>query len=305
MKALVSGANGFVGANLVRELLAAGHRVRAMARATSDLRGLDGLPIEVVYGDVLDMASFTEAAHGCEVLFHAAGVFAYWGVTDKELLRISVDGVRNAVDVAHAAGVRRMVLTSSSVVFGSSRKAFPRDEDCELRDPDPPAYVRAKATQEQVAFERARTLGVDLVAACPTMVVGPHDYRLVPSNAVIVRYLEDPFRATFPGGCNIVHAGDVARGHLILAERGERGGRYLLGSENWEWSLIHRTISELCGVAGPFMTATHTSAYLAAAAMELAAHFTGKPPASTRAQATMVGRYYWYQHAKAAALGYT
>jgi dihydroflavonol-4-reductase len=136
------------------------------------------------------------------------------------------------------------------------------------------------------------------------MVVGPHDYRLVPSNAVIVRYLEDPFRTTFLGGCNIVHARDVARGHLILAERGERGGRYLLGSENWEWSLIHRTISELCGVPGPFMTATHTSAYLAAAAMELAARFTRKPPASTRAQATMVGRYYWYQHTKAAALGY-
>lgn len=304
MKALVTGANGFLGAALVRELVADGYAVRAFVRQTSDLRALHGVPVELAYGDVLELSSLVEAARGCDVLFHTAGVFAYWGHADDELQRIFVDGAENAIEAARLTGVNRLVLTSSSAVLGSTRRPVWRDEQCDLNDPYPPAYVRAKAAQTSAALERASQAGVDLVTTCPTVVLGDLDYRLVPSNGLIVAYLADIFKATFPGGCNLVHVRDVARGHVIVAERGESGHRYVLGSENWEWSRIHRTISELCGIAGPLITANHTSAYLVAAATELAAGLAGTVPTATRAQARMVGRYYWYDHAAASVLGY-
>jgi dihydroflavonol-4-reductase len=304
MKALVTGANGLVGSNLVRELSTQGHEVRGMVRRTSDLRSLAGLPVELVEGDVLDEGSLARAAAGCDVMFHTAAIFAYWGHRDAELERITVDGTRNAVAAARAASVRRVVLTSSSVVCGSNARPVERDETCGLDDRDPPFYYVAKARQEATARSLARRNGIELVAVCPTMSVGAHDYRLVPSNQVILRYLDDPFRVTFPGGCNIVHVQDVARGHVLAAEHGEPDGRYLLAGENLEWSLLHRIVAELCGVPAPALLATHTAAYLTACASEAAAWLTGRPPAATRAETKTLGRYYWYSHARASALGY-
>lgn len=304
MKALVTGANGLIGANLVRALLAAGHGARAFVRATSDLRSLAGLDVETVYGDVLEPETVVAAAEGCDVLFHAATVFAYWGHTSDELENVAVNGALNVVEAAKRAGVRRLVLTSSSVVLGSSTRPETRDESSEMREKDAPPYVISKVDQERAAFARAAELGLELVAVCPTMSVGAHDYRLSPSNAVITTYLKDPFKLTYPGGCNIVSASDVARGHVLVAEQGTAGERYLLGSENLEWPDIHRTVSELCGVPGPFFFANHTGSYLAAIANEAVSLVTRKPPPTTRAQAKMVGRYYWYRHDKAAALGF-
>ena len=155
-----------------------------------------------------------------------------------------------------------------------------------------------------MGFEKAKALDIDMIAVCPTICVGPHDYGLSESNAMIINYLNDPFKSTWPGGCNIVSVRDVAEGHIRVAEKGQPGCRYLLGSENMEWSSIHRAISSMCGLGGPFMTAGHTSTYLAATLHEIMSIFTKRRPLVTREQAKMVGRYYWYDHRRAAALGY-
>lgn len=304
MRALVTGATGGVGANLVRALGAAGHDVRALVRADSDTRAIDGLPIERVTGDVLDPASLRAAADGCELLFHAAAIFSYWGHDADELRRTAVDGTRHALAAAKDAGVRRVVLTSSTVTLGSRTTTVPIDEDGAPLAGDTPDYFRAKIEQEQVALALADELGVELVIACPSIVVGPHDYRLSPSNGIIVAYWEDLVGTTWPGGINVVHAEDVARGHLLLAERGAPGARYVLGGDNLEWSLVHRTIAELSGLPPPRVMANHTTSYLVSGAMEAFALVTGTRPRSTRAQAQQVGRFYWYSHARAAALGY-
>ncbi len=304
MNALVTGSNGLIGSNIVRVLLAQGHEVRGLVRATSDLRALEGLDVEQIPGDVLDRASLEAAMHGCDVVFHTAGIFSYWDRDQPQLESVVVEGTRNAIKAADSQGVRRFVLTSSSVTCGSAPRPEPRDERDHLRDPDAPPYYSMKARQEREAVELADRLGLDLVAACPAITVGGPDYRLLPSNAIIVNYLNDPFCITFPGGCNVVHVEDVARGHVLLAEKGEPGQRYLLGSENLTWTEIHRTIAELCGVRGPTWTATLTAAYMAASAMELAARWTKKPPASTRAEAKALGRYYWYRSDRAMAHGY-
>lgn len=304
MRALITGANGLIGANLARELLHAGHEVRAMTRAGSDQRSLHGLTLETVTADVLEPASLTTAIQGCDVVFHTAAAFTYWGWSPEQLETLAVDGTLNVLDAAHQAGVKRVVFTSSSVVLGSSHRPLVREECCELDNDNAPPYFIAKVNQERRAFEHAKALGLELVAICPTMSMGPHGYRLGPSNGIIVSYLDDHFRSTYPGGCNIVAVTDVARALIIAADKGLSGERYIAGSENLEWPQVHRMISELCGLDGPHWKANHTTSFLAACASELTARITNKAPLTTREQAGMVGRYYWYKHHKLSQLGF-
>lgn len=305
MIALVTGANGLIGANLCRALLKDGYEVRAFVRTSSDLSAIKDLSLAIVYGDVLQPETLLPAVAGCDVVFHAASVFSYWGITDDDLEKTAVDGVSNVLIAARTASVKRVVLTSSSVVFGSSNYTAIRSETDAPDETSSPAYCLSKLHQERTALKLAADLDLDLVVVNPCMTVGPHDTKLSPSNGIIIAYLSDPFRTTFPGGCNIVSATDVARGHILAAEKGRRGECYLLGSENMEWSLIHRTVGELCGVSGPQFYANHTISFLAATAHEMWAQFSGTRPTTTREQAKMVGQFYWYSHAKAAdELGY-
>ena len=304
MRALVTGANGLIGANLVRELLRAGYQVRALVRPGSNQQCLEGLDIETIYGDVLHADSLTDGARDCDVVFHTAALFTYWDLDSARLENLAVDGTLNVIDTAVVADVPRIVFTSSSVVLGSSERPLVRNESHDLDANDSAPYVMAKVLQERHAFDHAAAVGADLIAVCPTMTIGPYGYRLGPSNGLIVAYLDDPTRATFPGGCNIVSASDVARGHIIAAEKGLAGKRYLLGAENLAWSEIHKAISELCGVEGPLWQANRTASYFAATWHELGAYVSRKTPLTTRAQARMVGRYYWYDHTRIGALGY-
>ncbi len=304
MRALVTGASGIVGANLVRELLARSWSVRALVRPGPPRRALGGLPIETVRGDVLDPTSLATAAAGADVVFHCAARFSYAGASSEELQRTAVDGTRNVITAAAAAGVSRVVLTSSSVIFGSSPTAVARNEDATFTADDASAYAVSKFRQSAAAFGTAAKLGLDLVAACPTLTVGAWDYGLSESNAIIVKYLNDPFRTTFAGGCNVVSARDIAKGHLLIAERGITGRSYLLGSDNVTWRELHGLISGLCGTLGPLLSASHTSAYLTAAWSELMSRGTGMPPLLTRDEVRMMGQWYWYDDSRARALGY-
>jgi len=306
MKAIVTGANSLVGANLVRELLKDGHTVRAFVRPTSDTRSLDGLNIETVKGDILDLGSLINAARGCRFMFHTAAIFSYFGHQPEAMLKVATEGTVNAVAAAKKAKIKRIILTSSSVVIGSSEHPIVLEETKTAPEASPEYYVSTKIQQESIGFRHAKELGVDIVSVCPTLCIGPHDYRLSESNAIIINYLNDPFRATWPGGCNLVFAEDVARGHILAAMRGRTGERYILGSENLLWNKVHKMISEICGQQGPLMNATNTGAFLSGVAQELFSRFTHQRPLVTRAQAKMIGRYYWYSHERAATeLGYS
>lgn len=304
MRALVTGASGIVGANLVRELLARSWSVRALVRPGPPRRALGGLPVETVRGDVLDPASLRTAAADTDIVFHCAARFSYASATGDELQRTAVDGTRNVITAAAAAGVSRVVLTSSSVIFGSSPSAVARNEESGFTADDASAYAVSKFRQSAAAFSTAAKLGIDIVAACPTLTVGAWDYGLSESNAIIVKYLNDPFRTTFAGGCNVVSARDIAKGHLLIAERGVSGRSYILGSGNLAWRELHGLVSGLCGTTGPLLSASHTSAYLTAAWSELMSRGTGLPPLLTRDEVRMMGQWYWYDDSRARALGY-
>lgn len=305
MTALVTGATGLIGAHIVRALLAEGQAVRALVRASSDTSAIAGLPVEIRVGDVRDRASLELAAAGCDVVFHAAAHFDYWETTAQELEDTALAGTDNMLRAAHAAGVSRVVLTSSSVVGGYSEDGAVLTETAAApADAAEAPYVASKIAQEREALALARTLALDLVVARTTMTVGPFATRLGPSNWVITTYLGDPLKMTYPGGINIASARRVGHGHLRLARAGARGEAYLLGGENLTWEQVHRLIGELSGAGGPHLRANHAMCVSAAAFEELRATVQQRPPATTRAQAKMVGRYYWYSSGKAAGLGY-
>lgn len=301
----MTGANGLIGANLVRELLRHGDDVAGLVRPSSDLSGIDGLPIRLAVGDVLAPQTLAAAMEGRDVVFHTAVPFSYWGHAPGEMASTATEGSRNVLAAAAEAGVARVVMTSSSVTLGAAYSPQVRDESFDAEDdPEESAYVRSKIAQERAVAEAARELGLEVVFALPTMSVGPFGAGLGPSNGLITAYLADPMRLTWAGGCNIASVGDVAAGHRLLAERGEPGARYVLGGENLAWRQIHGLIAELAGVAAPRAEASAVACYGLAVAEETRARVTGKPPQVTRAQARMVGRYYWYDHTRAAELGY-
>jgi dihydroflavonol-4-reductase len=305
MKVLVTGANGFIGSNLIKALLSKGYKVKAFVRKTSDLRSLEGLKVELAYGDILVKESIEDALKGCSIIFHVAGVFSYWGYDTDELINNARQGMQNVMEAVQQSNIKKVVLTSSSVTLGSTKQKriiseqHPGDFDENL------AYVTSKIEQENMALQLADLHNIDLVIVNPTLTVGGADYGLTESNHMIVNYLQDLFKTTWIGGCNIVSVEDVANGHIIAAEKGKSGERYILGSENFEWSEVHTILSELSGLPGPYLTAYHTSAFLASAFHEVVSTFTGKTPSSSRQQAKMVGQYYWYDHSKIARLGYT
>jgi dihydroflavonol-4-reductase len=304
-RTLVTGANGLIGAHVVRALLADGDDVRAFVRPTSDLAALADLPLELHRGDVLVAEDVAAAAEGCRVVFHTAVPFAYAGQVDDDVDRTATDGTTNVLHAAAAAGVERVVVTSSSVVFGHTTDAVTVDTSAgPVSASGQPGYVAAKIRQDRTTVDLAERLDLEVVLVAPTMAVGALAARLGPSNAVVVQYLADPTRATYPGGINVVAVEDVARGHLVAATAGIPGQRYVLGGDNLTWRQVHELIAELAGVDPPRWVATHTAAYLGAVAEEARARLGRRRPLVTRDQAAMIGRYYWYSHEPAARLGY-
>lgn len=302
---LVTGATGIVGSHVVRALLDAGHAVRVLVRPGSDRRAIDDMTVEILAGDVLEPRSVQRAAEGCTWVFHCAAVFAYSGHSPEEQTDLAVRGTRHVLQAASRAGARRAVVTSSSVTLGSTATPQVLDEDAVFAEPQPAAYTVSKLRQEEAAFEAGARLGLDVVAVCPALVIGGRDHRLGPSNANLVNYLNDPFRSTFLGGCNVVRAPDVGRAHLVAARRGTPGQRYVAGSENLRWEELHTLVSDLTGTFGPSLLLNHTAAYLAAAAAEAAARLGGRRPMVTRDEARMACRFHWYSSARLVALGWS
>ncbi len=297
-RALVTGATGHLGSMLCRALVEEGVAVRAFVRKGSSRIAIADLDLEIATGDVLDGASFTAAARGCDVVFHAAAIFAIHTREPELLERVATMGVKNAVLAAASAGAR-LVHTSSVTAAGFGR--FPGDvldEDSWATDLTVP-YYRAKLASERLAIEAAAEKGVDLVRVLPAIVLGPGDYRVTPSSKLFVDMLAGR-GATADGGGNVIDVRDAAKAMIAAAERGRAGGRYILGGENVNARDLGVIAERLTGRAVPHISLPRWAMTGIAAGMELASSLTGRAPSLTRAAVRDVfGRYLWYDVTRA------
>jgi dihydroflavonol-4-reductase len=278
-RSLVTGGTGFVGANLVRQLLADGDRVRVLARVGGDRRALEGCDVEIVEGDLLDPASVRRAAAGMERVYHVAADYRLWAPDPSALFRANVDGTRHVLEAAVRAGASRIVYTSTVGVLGIPKDGRPGDETTpvSLADMVGP-YKASKFVAEEVARELAAR-GAPVVIVNPSAPIGPWDVKPTPTGQMVVDFLRGKMVASLDTGLNIAHVRDVARGHILAAERGRIGERYVLGHVNMTLLEIFRALARLTGLPAPRFRVPYAVAWLAAAGMEGVARLTGRAPA--------------------------
>ncbi len=305
---LVTGANGHIGSHIVRQLIEKGKAVRAFVRPTGDLRGLEGLSVQLVYGDVLDRDSVKCAVEGCGVVYHAAAVFALWARDNSVILRTAIEGSRNVVSESAEAGVKKIIYTSSTAAIGLSRSSegLLTEEDFN-EDRTAPAYVIAKTDSETAAREMAKRLGIHMCVINPGLVLGPGDFKPTPSNSLVRQFVKLGSPVYYEGGANIVDVDDVASGHLLAGERGRDGERYIIGGDNISVLDLMKTLAEITGRSAPRIRLGRGMAMAAGLLLENISRFTGKPPLFTfRNARTYIGRYGYYDISKARdELGYT
>lgn len=298
---LVTGASGFVGWHVTRLLLERGHRVRALLRVGSCVPELDP---EVVRGDLRDAASVERAASGCGLVFHVAADYRLWTKHAAEMYRTNVDGVRNVMTAAEAAGAERVVYTSTVGCIGVPEGAIgDESQPCSLAQMAGD-YKRSKFMGEQVALEFSRK-GLPVVIVNPTAPMGDHDFKPTPTGQIVVDFLRGAMPAFIDTGLNVVSVRDVARGHWLACERGRVGERYILGSENLTLRRILHDLAEISGRRAPTVELPYAVAWMAGAAGTALAEITGKPPRVPLEAVRMAKQKVWVSHEKAAReLGY-
>jgi len=251
VRALVSGATGFVGAAVARALLREGWQVRALARAGSDRSNLDSLPLEIAVGDLNDPASLEPAIADCRALFHVAADYRLGARDPEPLYRTNVEGTRNILAAARRAGVERSVYTSSVATIGIPADGTPGNEATPVGlEAMIGHYKRSKFLAERAVLEEARA-GLSVVIVNPSTPVGPGDVKPTPTGQVVLDAACGRMPAYVDTGLNIVHVDDVARGHLLAFERGVAGERYILGGEDMSLREILAVIARLVGRAPP------------------------------------------------------
>jgi dihydroflavonol-4-reductase len=230
---LVTGGNGFVGAAVVRALLDRAERVRVLVRPGSDRRNLVGLDAEIAEGDITVGESLAPAMSGCRAIFHVAADYRLWVPDPERMNRTNIEGSVQVLDAAAAAGVDRVVYTSSVATLGLYSDGRPANEQTPVSIQDMiGTYKRSKYLAEIAVGRRARELGLDVVTVNPSTPIGPGDFRPTPTGKIIIDAAAGRMPAYVDTGLNVVHVDDVAAGHLLALEKGKPGERYILGGEN-------------------------------------------------------------------------
>jgi dihydroflavonol-4-reductase len=300
MLSLVTGGTGFVGAAVVRLLLSDGYAVRALVRRGCDLRNLDGLDIELTRGDLGDRNSLRQALKGCRRLFHVAAHYALWAPDPNVFYRVNVDGTRNLLQTAMEAGVERVVYTSTVGALGYREDGGPADEKTPVTlDQMIGHYKRSKFLAEEEA-RRAAASGLPVVIVNPSTPVGPRDIKPTPTGQIIVDFLNRRMPAYIDTGLNLIDVDDVAWGHLLAADRGKVGERYILGHRNLTLKQIFSILAEITKIPAPRVRLPYRLILpLAYANQWLSNRITKKPPRIPLEGVKMARRHMFFDSSKA------
>jgi dihydroflavonol-4-reductase len=299
MKALVTGASGFIGSHVTRALIDAGHEVTVFRRASSPLANLTGLEVAHAIGDLSDDVAVRAAVRGQDAVFHVAGLYAVWARDRREFWDVNVEGTRRVLTAAAEAGVRRIVYTSTVGAVRGSRRGEIADERSEynlsaMGDP----YVDSKRQAEEVALELAHT-GVPVVVVNPSAPIGPGDLRPTPTGDLVLRFVNGRLPGYTNGGVNLVDVRDVARGHLLAHDRGTLGDRYILGGHNLSIGEVMQLLARITGLRAPPLRLPAFMVALTGAVLELVSVLTKRPPMLTRSAGRLLRQYLHFSSEKA------
>src|SRR5271165_4610177 len=221
MTTLVTGAAGFLGSHVARQLVARGESVRVLMRASSSNRAISDLPLEYVTGDLRDAASLERAMAGVQRVYHVAADYRLWAKKPQDIYDSNVGGTKNLLDAARRAGVEQLIYTSTVATIAVDRPQLPNEST--------DAKLEEMAEQEVL---RAAKSGLPVIVAMPTTPVGPWDWKPTPTGKIILDFLNGKMPGYVETGLNFVGVEECASGHILAAEKGMIGERYLLGAEN-------------------------------------------------------------------------
>jgi dihydroflavonol-4-reductase len=307
-KAMLTGATGFLGGALLRELLGRGWGVRVLVRPTSETMNLEGheRSFERVTGDLADRASLRRAIDGCDTVFHVAARYSLWNLRPEEIYRDNVEGTRNVLETAGELGVRRIVYTSTVGVLKAPADGCPADESsraelCDLHG----HYKRSKWQAEQVARELVAR-GLPVIIVNPATPVGPRDVKPTPTGRIIIDFTCGRMFASTRTGLNLVPVEDVAVGHILAAERGVPGEGYILGGENLSLARIFDLLSEITGRSPPRVSIPPRLLLPMSVVAEAVSRVTRRPPLIPWEAVAMAQRHMYFDSGRARReLGFT
>jgi len=299
LKVFVTGATGFIGASLVRELLSEGCSVRALVRPGSDRRNLAGLDLELWEGDLRDRGSLERGLAGCDTLYHAAADYRLWARRPADMYEINVDGTCNILEAALKRGLSRVVYTSSVGTLGNPGNGVPGNEATPVTLADMVGhYKKSKFLAEREA-ESFVARGVPLVIVNPSTPVGALDVKPTPTGKIIVDFLNRRMPAYLDTGLNLIDVTDCARGHLLAARHGRVGEKYILGNENLTLRKIFAMLAEITGLPAPRVRLPYTPILLAAYVNEALSRVTCREPLIPLAGVQMARKFMFFDASKA------
>jgi len=299
MKVFVTGATGFIGATLVRELLEDGNRVRVLVRPGSDRRNLDGLDLEISEGDLRDRESLEKGLAGCDILYHAAADYRLWTRRPADMYDINVGGTRNILEAALKRGISRVIYTSSVGTLGIPAGGLPGDEATPVSLSEMVGhYKRSKFLAEREA-EGFVARGVPLVIVNPSTPIGARDIKPTPTGKIIVDFLNRRMPAYLDTGLNIIDVRDCARGHILAAHKGLIGEKYIIGNGNFTLRQIFGMLEEITGLPAPKVRLPYTPILAAAYVNEAFSRITGREPLIPVAGVRMAGKFMFFDASRA------
>jgi dihydroflavonol-4-reductase len=296
---LVTGASGFIGSAVARALLTRGERVRVLMRPSSDRRNVAGLDVEIVEGDLMVPESLAPAVAGCGGVFHVAADYRLWTAEPEAMFRANVDGSVAIVRAAHAAGVGRIVYTSSVAVLGNVPGGQADEETPVGYDDMIGVYKRSKFRAEEAVRAVIAETGAPVVIVNPSTPIGPRDVKPTPTGRMIVEAASGKMPAFVDTGLNVVHVDDVAEGHLLAFDKGEVGRRYVLGGDDMSLKDILAEIARLTGRRPPTKQLPHDLIMPIAAMAELWARVSGREPFATVDGVRMAKKRMYFSSARA------
>src|SRR5215471_4811113 len=277
MTTLVTGAAGFLGSHVARQLVARGEDVRVLMRPSSSNRAISDLPLEYVTGDLRDAGSLDRAMKGVKRVFHVAADYRLWAKHPQDIYDSNLGGTKNLLNAAKSAGIEQLIYTSTVATIAVDRPELPNESTDAKLEEMVGHYKRSKWMAEREVLQAARE-GLPVIVAMPTTPVGPWDWKPTPTGKIVLDFLNGKMPGYVETGLNFVGVEECAAGHLLVAEKGNVGERYLLGAENLTLKELLDTLAKITGLPAPSMKIPHGLALGVAYASTAFSRLLGREP---------------------------